>query len=115
MHCQHLSALVPGLLLALLAGSASAAATTDDRKCYGVNGVLHSSDIQPCNADLPAGSHVACCNLTKSPPDICVGGGLCLSQEGNTIADLLWAQGCTDPTGKDVACQSYCESESSFP
>lgn len=80
-----------------------------------MNGELHGPEIQPCNADLPAGSHVACCNLTKSPPDICVGGGLCYSQDGQTIAQLLVAQGCTDPTGKDVACQRYCESESSFP
>lgn len=77
-----------------------------------MNGQLHGPEIQPCNADLPAGSHVACCNLTKSPPDICVGGGLCYSQDGQTIAELLVAQGCTDPTGKDVACQSYCASES---
>ncbi|KFY51811.1 hypothetical protein V496_08770 [Pseudogymnoascus sp. VKM F-4515 (FW-2607)] len=105
MHCQHLRTLVPSLLLALLVG----ATTAQERKCYGVNGELQSADIQPCNADLPAGSHVACCNLAKSPPDICVGGGLCYSQDGGTIADLLVAYGCTDPTGKDVACQSYCE------
>ncbi|OBT62447.1 hypothetical protein VE03_08624 [Pseudogymnoascus sp. 23342-1-I1] len=104
MHCRHLRTLVPSLLLALLAGSA----TAQEQKCYGVNGVLQSAEIQPCNADLPTGSHVACCNLAKSPPDICVGGGLCYSQDGNTVADLLVAYGCTDPTGKDVACQTYC-------
>lgn len=111
MHCRHLRTLIPRLLLALLAGSA----TAQEQKCYGVNGSLQSSDIKPCQADLPAGSHVACCNLTKDPPDICIGGGLCYSQDGNTIAQLLVAYGCTDPTGKDVACQTYCKSEfSSF-
>ncbi|OBT50839.1 hypothetical protein VE04_08873, partial [Pseudogymnoascus sp. 24MN13] len=107
MHCRHLPSLIPRLLLALLASAPTT--TAQDQKCYGVNGSLQSSDIKPCQADLPAGSHVACCNLTKDPPDICIGGGLCYSQDGNTIAQLLVAYGCTDPTGKDVACQTYCK------
>ncbi|OBT76063.1 hypothetical protein VF21_03492 [Pseudogymnoascus sp. 05NY08] len=107
MHCRHLPTLIPRLLVALLA--ISTPATAQDQKCYGVNGSLQSSDIKPCTADLPAGSHVACCNLTKDPPDICIGGGLCYSQDGNTIAQLLTAYGCTDPTGKDPACQRYCK------
>lgn len=111
MH-HHLNPLIPGLLLlALLAGSLVAAAAATEQKCYGVNGVLQSADIQPCTADLPAGSHAACCNLAKNPPDLCVGGGLCYSQDSRTIAELLVAYGCTDPTGDDAACRKYCASE----
>lgn len=116
MHCQHLRTLVPRLLLALLATSsvisAAAAGATDSQQCYGVNGELRPSNIQPCISDRTAGAHVACCDLGKARPDICAGGGMCYSQEGNVIADLLTAQGCTDPTGKDPACPTYCKSES---
>ncbi|KFX96205.1 hypothetical protein V490_03469 [Pseudogymnoascus sp. VKM F-3557] len=104
MHCQHLASLIPSLLVALLVGSATAA----EQKCYGVNGVLAKSDIQPCNKDAPEGTFVACCNLGKSPPDICIKEGLCYTQDGLDIASIFMARGCTDPTGKDPACPQIC-------
>ncbi|KFY20049.1 hypothetical protein V493_07756, partial [Pseudogymnoascus sp. VKM F-4281 (FW-2241)] len=109
MHIQ--TGLLHPLLLALLATSAAA---QGEQKCYGINGQPHSSDIQPCAADLPAGSHVACCNTTKSPPDICVGGGLCYNQGGKHVMDMLVAYGCTDPTGEDPACQKSCDNKGSL-
>ncbi|KFY40288.1 hypothetical protein V494_03581 [Pseudogymnoascus sp. VKM F-4513 (FW-928)] len=79
MHCQNLRTLVSSLLLALLATSshistaaaADAAADTNPQQCYGINGDLRPATIQPCNKDRAAGTHVACCDLGKTRPDIC--------------------------------------------
>jgi hypothetical protein len=96
------TALLSFLSLLFLANAAS--------QCYMLNGILATSDFQPCTSNLASGSNSACCNLGKNPPDICLGGGLCQrmdSAEGNF---LIYAVGCTDSTGKDAACPQYCPS-----
>src|SRR4051812_35092762 len=80
--------------------------------CYRTNGLLASTDIQPCSRNLPSGSHSACCNLGKNPTDICMAGGLCYRQDGTDGNFLIFAVGCTDPTGKDPSCQQYCTGKS---
>jgi hypothetical protein len=52
--------------------------------------------------------HSACCNQGKTPPDFCLAGGFCYSQDGAHSNRRFWALGCTDSTGKDSACQRYC-------
>lgn len=79
--------------------------------CYLANGQLASSEFQICSSSLPSGAHSACCNLGKSPPDICLGGGLCQRQDTVDGNFLIYAVGCTDPTGKDPSCQQYCTGE----
>src|SRR5271163_4152573 len=41
------------------------------QECYWSNGMLANIDFKPCNLDRPAGSQSACCNLGKSPADVC--------------------------------------------
>lgn len=76
--------------------------------CFRPDGVVGDADIQPCHADLPTGSNSACCNLGKSPSDLCLSGGLCYRQDGYDGNALIYAVGCTDVTGADKACQQYC-------
>ena len=77
--------------------------------CYRPNGLAATSDLKPCNPDLvSAGKHSPCCNTGKSPPDLCLAGGLCYRQDGYDGNFLLYAVGCTDSTGADAACQQYC-------
>jgi hypothetical protein len=78
--------------------------------CYMLNGNLATSEFQPCNSNLPSGSNSACCNLGKSPPDICLGGGLCQRMDSTEANFAIYAVGCTDRTGKDAACPQYCPS-----
>lgn len=80
------------------------------QECYWSNGMLANSDFKPCNQDRPVGSHSACCNLGKSPADVCLGGGLCEDEETNDVA-LIYAVGCTDASGEDPNCQQYCIGE----
>ena len=63
--------------------------------------MLANSDFKPCNPDRPAGSQSACCNLWKSPVDIYLGGGLYEDEETNNGNAMIFAVGCTDPSGKD--------------
>lgn len=78
--------------------------------CYWLNGNLATSDFQPCNSNIPLGSNSACCNLGKSSPDICLGGGLCQRTDTTEANFAIYAVGCTDPTGKDAVCPQYCPS-----
>ncbi len=85
-----------------------------DLSCYLPNGLLADSNIRPCIPNLvnrPPGSNSACCNLGKNPPDICMGGGLCYRQDSPDGNFMIYAVGCTDPTGKDASCQQYCTRE----
>jgi hypothetical protein len=82
--------------------------------CYMLNGDLATSEFQPCNSNLPSGSNSACCNLGKSPPDICLGGGLCQRMDTIEANFAIYAVGCTDRTGKDAACPQYCPSVFAF-
>ena len=81
------------------------------QECYWSNGMLANSDFKPCNQDRPAGSQSACCNLGKSPADVCLGGGLCENEETDNGNALIYAVGCTDPSGEDPNCQQYCIGE----
>ena len=67
--------------------------------------------FQAPNADRPAGSQSACCNLGENPADICLGGGLCEDEETNNGNAMIFAVGCTDPSGEDPNCQQYCTGE----
>ena len=82
--------------------------STAGTACYRVNGQEGSEDIQPCHSNLTSGSHSACCNLGKSPPDLCLAGGLCYRQDGYDGNFLIYAVSCTDSSGADAACQQYC-------
>lgn len=79
--------------------------------CYTSNGTLAGSTILPCNSNLPTGSHSACCALGRTPPDACFSSGLCLTGTSIYSNGLIFANGCTDPTGKDPSCQQYCTGE----
>ncbi|PMD52695.1 uncharacterized protein K444DRAFT_619406 [Hyaloscypha bicolor E] len=80
--------------------------------CYWSDGTLAPSTIQPCNSNLPEGSYSACCSLGRTPPDVCFSSGLCLTGNSYTSNGLIFANGCTDPTGKDPSCQQYCTNRS---
>ncbi|KAH8803414.1 hypothetical protein F5884DRAFT_756696 [Xylogone sp. PMI_703] len=103
INMRFLSALACLLLYVFPAYAASS--------CYYLNGDVGTSQIKPCTNHLPSGSHSACCNLGKSPPDICLGGGLCQRMDSTEGDFVIYAVGCTDPTGKDSACPQYCPSE----
>ncbi|KAK4457781.1 hypothetical protein QBC42DRAFT_316995 [Cladorrhinum samala] len=84
-------------------------------QCYGINGQKISSS--PCITNTTSTNstsqpqHSSCCNPTES--EACLSTGLCYAtqrQDNNTF----WAQGCTDPTGLDPACPSYCGRASRF-
>lgn len=97
----------------LLSLAVAAATTAAQQTCYGTNGTLAISNIEPCNKDAPAGTHVACCDLGKSPPDICVNGGLCMRQDNTAVDDMIYAVGCTDQTGDAAECQQFCRGRKS--
>jgi len=81
-------------------------------QCYWLSGGAATSDVQPCSGNLASGSHSACCNLGKNPPDICLGGGLCQRMDATDGNFMIYAVGCTDRSGKDAACPQYCPSAS---
>lgn len=76
--------------------------------CYWFDGNEGDSNIQACHNDLATGQHSACCTLGKSPPDLCLAGGLCYRQDSSDGNNLIYAIGCTDETGVNAACQQYC-------
>lgn len=80
-------------------------------QCYWINGAQATSDFQPCNSNVAAGSQSYCCNLGKSPADTCLGSGLCQRQDAGSSDYLIYAVGCTDPTGKNANCPQYCAGE----
>src|SRR5947207_16004979 len=87
--------------------------TSASPSCYWSDGTLAPSTyLQPCNSNLPVGSHSACCAFGRTPPDVCFSSGLCLTGSSYTSNGLIFANGCTDPTGKDSSCQQYCTSKS---
>jgi hypothetical protein len=97
------------VLAALLVVFISPAAST--ATCYRTNGVAGTDDIQPCHKNLARGAQSACCNLGKSPPDLCLAGGLCYRRDGYDGNALIYAVGCMDQLGTDMACQQYCYSD----
>lgn len=79
--------------------------------CYYSDGTIASSNYQPCNSNLSSGSHSACCALGRTPADVCFSSGLCLTGSAYNSNGLIFANGCTDPTGQDRSCQQYCTSK----
>ena len=63
-----------------------------------------SNDFIPCNASAPVS---ACCASQKVGGDVCLDGGLCLAASG-VYKGFIYANGCTDPTGRDSACPRIC-------
>ena len=96
----------PPLLLSLAALVPAVASA--QQTCYGTNGTLITDRVGSCNPNAPDGVHVACCDLGKSPPDMCIEGGLCYRQDGENVNALFYADGCTDETGEAAACQQFC-------
>jgi hypothetical protein len=77
-------------------------------QCYFNDGSLAAA-YQPCNSS--SSTHSACCNL-GSPPgnsaDFCLSTGLCFWQKASASTGLIYANGCTDQTGRDPNCQQIC-------
>jgi hypothetical protein len=71
--------------------------------CYTPNGLLMSSDYQPCKLDS---GHSMCCasNRTTKNVNHCVQHYLCADGDSN----ILWRESCTDPTWQDDACLKLC-------
>ncbi|KAK4179488.1 hypothetical protein QBC36DRAFT_362679 [Triangularia setosa] len=89
------------LLLALL----SFEPLVDAAQCYGING--QKTLGTQCNSEATGigSSHSSCCD--ESRQEACLSSGLCFAtQRGDN--QTFWSQGCTDPTGMDPACPSYC-------
>ncbi|KAK0741811.1 hypothetical protein B0T21DRAFT_360160 [Apiosordaria backusii] len=95
------SSLVSRLLIPIL----SFGPLVDAAQCYGINGQKTSGT--PCNSEASGtgSSHSSCCD--ESRQEACLSSGLCFAtQRGDN--HTFWSQGCTDPTGMDPACPSYC-------
>ncbi|KAK0670014.1 hypothetical protein QBC41DRAFT_318629 [Cercophora samala] len=74
-------------------------------QCYGINGQKTSGTQCSSEATGTGSSHSSCCD--ESRQEACLSSGLCFAtQRGDN--HTFWSQGCTDPTGMDPACPSYC-------
>ncbi|KAH8728792.1 hypothetical protein GQ44DRAFT_578819, partial [Phaeosphaeriaceae sp. PMI808] len=75
------------------------------QQCYGVDGTKLDDTFAPCN---PTANHSGCCATKRSSgADLCLDNGLCMSTRGEFMG-MIWQNGCTDATGKDVACLKIC-------
>jgi hypothetical protein len=84
---------------------AALAAVASSQTCYGLDGTTLDDTFAPCN---PSAKHSGCCATKRSSgADICLDNGLCMSTRDETIG-MIWQSGCTDATGKDVACPKIC-------
>jgi hypothetical protein len=84
---------------------AALAAVASSQTCYGLDGTTLDDTFAPCN---PSAKHSGCCaTIRSSGADICLDNGLCMSTRDETIG-MIWQSGCTDATGKDVACPKIC-------
>jgi len=94
------------LLLAYSFLVVSAMAADVKNQCYSLDGQVLDTRFQPCN---PGAQFSSCCALngTDGQNDICLDSGLCMSTSG-WFSTYLWANGCTDPTGKDKSCSQQC-------
>ncbi|KAK4189812.1 hypothetical protein QBC35DRAFT_472277 [Podospora australis] len=80
-------------------------------QCYGINGQKSSGTQCNSSATGLGSSHSSCCDETRQ--EACLSSGLCFAtQRGDN--HTFWSQGCTDPTGMDPACPSYCGRSSQF-
>lgn len=91
----------------LLTAFATLVAVTTSQKCYGLDGTQLDDTFAPCN---PTAKFSGCCATQKSSdPDICLSNGLCMSTRADLVG-MIWQNGCTDATGKDIACPKLCPS-----
>lgn len=96
----------------LLSVFATFIAVTISQKCYGLDGTQLDDTYAPCN---PNAKHSGCCATNKaSGADLCLDNGLCMSTAATAVG-MLWQNGCTDSTGKDVACPSICPTSEYIP
>lgn len=80
-------------------------------QCYGINGQKTSGTQCSRDATGTGSSHSSCCD--ESRQEACLSSGLCFAtQRGDN--HTFWSQGCTDPTGMDPACPSYCGRSSQY-
>ncbi|KAH9881941.1 hypothetical protein J1614_001112 [Plenodomus biglobosus] len=81
-------------------------APTIAQQCYGLDGSALDSSYAPCN---PSAKHSGCCatKRTNGSPDICLDSGLCMATSNEQLG-MIWQAGCTDETGRDVACPKMC-------
>ncbi|KNG47043.1 hypothetical protein DDE82_001199 [Stemphylium lycopersici] len=86
--------------LSLLSVFVTLVAVATSQQCYGVDGSALDNTHTPCN---PSATHSACC----ASGDICMSNGLCMGTKDDSIGKIF-SRGCTDATGKDVACASIC-------
>jgi len=89
-------------------GLLSSSVIAQEKKCYSLDGqLLDQSTYKPCN---PQAAFSSCCALNgtdASANDVCLDSGLCQSTSG-WYAGFIWANGCTDPTGKGEGCPKIC-------
>jgi hypothetical protein len=77
------------------------------QQCYDLGGNALDNSFAPCN---PGAKHSGCCATKRSSgADICLDSGLCMATRGE-FAGMIWQNGCTDRTGKDIACPKMCPS-----
>ncbi|KAH7068999.1 hypothetical protein BKA63DRAFT_99227 [Paraphoma chrysanthemicola] len=75
------------------------------QQCYGLDGTALDETYAPCN---PTAKHSGCCATKRSSgADLCLDNGLCMSTR-DELMGMIWQSGCTDATGKDVACPKMC-------
>jgi len=96
MHC---------LIIALFSILYLVSNTIATASCYDNQGAL-APQFQPCNNNTAANSYASCCQLTGG--DICLDSGLCLVSFSVAWDRLIWADACTDPTGRSGNCQQIC-------
>ncbi|KAK4204755.1 hypothetical protein QBC40DRAFT_163950 [Triangularia verruculosa] len=95
----------------LLAALFSFRPLVEAAQCYGINGQKTSGTQCNSKASGIGSSHSSCCD--ESRQEACLSSGLCFAtQRGDN--HTFWSQGCTDPTGMDPACPSYCGRSSQY-
>jgi hypothetical protein len=83
------------------------ALAASQQQCFGLNGTPLDNSFAPCN---PGAKHSGCCATNRTiGADICLDSGLCMATRGE-MAGMIWQSGCTDRTGKDIACPKMCPS-----
>jgi hypothetical protein len=94
------------MLIFTLFSLAALLQSAQSNTCYSVDGQVLDDTYKPCN---PSAQFSACCALNGTSPDndICLDSGLCQSTSG-WFAGFIWADGCTDPTGKSNYCPQIC-------
>jgi hypothetical protein len=77
------------------------------QQCFGLDGSQLDNTFAPC---YPNAKHSGCCATNRSSgADICLSNGLCMSTSGELMG-MIWQSGCTDRSGKDMACPKICPS-----